>query len=489
MSFFYLTSGRRFSINNSFCAMSTLDLTYFSPAGGNPSLDSTNWIFPKGADDCTIQGILPPQSRCAGIKVQLLVSYVRPEAGSAVVFSCIINQRDKEYASAPVRAYCSGAPSNVETILLEPYVDTNWELPGTITVTRRCTDAADSCGHEVILRAVRVIPCEAPKCGVVVEDSPAYNSWPMCHAVGQRLVCTYSRGSKHDIVEPHRGTYARVSDDLGRSWGEEHMVCNTPGYGDTPIGKGTDDQGRMLLWNRMGADNDLRHGLFRSADGIEWELISQPDLPKDVVQITDIIHVPQVGMMAFWFAGHYSGNPENSWGKLISTDNGLTWQMEVIEEKLTIDEWVTEPSAIHLGEGRILIISRTECSADSTQRGQFQITSTDYGKSWQKSRTNITDVYCSTPSLIWEKESNLLYNYYYLRGRGVLNRRVVDADYIFDHPTHWPAPETVVIGSAAPFDSGNVNATVVDGKHYLSYYSGLAPHTAILVAEVSPLAK
>jgi len=41
-------------------------------------------------------------------------------------------------------------------------------------------------------------------------------------------------------------------------------------------------------------------------------------------------------------------------------------------------------------------------------------------------------------------------------------------------------------GSKIGIDSGNVNATAIRGTHYLSFYSGKAPDTAILVS-VKPL--
>jgi hypothetical protein len=76
----------------------------------------------------------------------------------------------------------------------------------------------------------------------------------------------------------------------------------------------------------------------------------------------------------------------------------------------------------------------------------------------------------------------LLSNYYYQRGKGILRRRVVDPERVFSHPLHWPASEVVARGSQATFDAGNVNATFIDDTHYLSFYSGKAPDTAVLVS-------
>jgi hypothetical protein len=318
-----------------------------------------------------------------------------------------------------------------------------------------------------------------------VENSPAYNSWPMCQVLNDRIVCTYSRGEKHDIIEPSRAVYVRSSSDKGKTWGAETLVCNTPDCADVPIGKGLDENGNMLLWVRAGDKNcKYRHTLYRTSDGVNWEYVTESGLPDAVVQITDVLHVPGVGLMAFWFAGNYSGNPRNYWGKIVSADNGKTWQWEIIEDNLSIQEWVTEPSAVYLGNGRILIIARTECDQKTFVAGQFQITSTDNGKTWKKSRTNILDVFCSTPSVLYDAKSNMLYNYYYYRGHGLLNCRTADADFIFDNPAQWSEPVTVATGSLCPFDAGNVNATVLGSDHCLAWYSGEFPHTEILVSLV-----
>ena len=202
------------------------------------------------------------------------------------------------------------------------------------------------------------------------------------------------------------------------------------------------------------------------------------------MQITDIFHVPEIGLMALWFAGNYRDDELNSWGTLISRDNGATWKQEVIEAKLPKAEWPTEPSAVYLGNGRILVIARTECPEESTLRAQFQLESTDFGKTWTRSRTNIGDVNLSTPSLILDPETGFLSNYYYHRGTGVLKRRVTTPERIWGNPLAWPDPEPVALASAVFLDAGNVNVTAVHSTHFAAYYSGKAPDTAVVVSAI-----
>ena len=133
-----------------------------------------------------------------------------------------------------------------------------------------------------------------------------------------------------------------------------------------------------------------------------------------------------------------------------------------------------------LGDGRILVIARTESGPS-----QFQITSTDNGTTWTRERTNISDIHASTPSLILDPETGLLSNYYYERGRGILRRRVVKPEAVFENPLHWPDSKAVTIGSKIAWDSGNANATVIGDTHYVSFYSGQDPDTSVMVLEIA----
>jgi hypothetical protein len=120
------------------------------------------------------------------------------------------------------------------------------------------------------------------------------------------------------------------------------------------------------------------------------------------MQVTDVFHFPGKGLMSLWFAGEYRNKTDgHSWGTLTSTDNGRTWVQRTVEGNLPKSEWPTEQCAVHIGEGRILAIARSEGGGGQ----QFQITSTDYGVTWKRARTNIKDVRESTPSLICDPKT------------------------------------------------------------------------------------
>ena len=329
-------------------------------------------------------------------------------------------------------------------------------------------------------------PGESPAAEIVVADSPGYDSWPMCQTLGRKIVCAWSRGSRHDVFEPGRAVFARVSPDGGQTWEEETQVCNTPGRGDVTVGKGLDEEGRMLLWVRHSGPDGFRHWLYRSSDGKRFLCIAEPELPFNLVQITDIFHLPGIGLAALFFGGSYGKDGPHYWGKLTSTDNGASWHPTVIEENLPRSQWPTEPSAVSLGDGRLLAVARTEVTEDSSEKAQFQLTSPDAGRTWHKAKTNITDVMISTPSLILDRETHLVSCYYYYRGKGLLNRRTADVREIFDAPLDWSAPETVAVGSCEVCEAGNVNASASPMGHVLAWYSGKMPSTAVYVKVIAP---
>ena len=383
-----------------------------------------------------------------------------------------------------VRTPLPPVPLYSRTIVLESYYEIVPGAPITVRIQREPGDPADSFTRPTGLAMVKVTPLVQPRKAQLVQEGDGYDSWPMIQAIGEKLVCTYSRGAGHTIGEDARAVYARTSTDDGKTWTSETVVANSPGYGDVAVGKGLDSDGAMLLWVRR-VGKDWHHDLYRTTDGIKFDLIATPQLEVRPIQITDVFHVPTVGLMALWFAGNYGDpGPNHSWGTITSDDNGATWKQTVVESELTKEQWPTEPSAVYLGDGKILAVGRTEMGGNTTARSQFQMVSTDYGTTWSRASTNIGDVVISTPSLVLDPETGLLSNYYYHRGRGILRRRVVDANEVFNHPLNWPASEAVATGSPVTVDAGNANATVIGNSHFIAFYSGKAPDTSVFVSVV-----
>ena len=473
-----------------------------SIATGKPSLvlmsnGSTHipvWSLSGGTAGQSVVGVVALPGGCAAVQVEIVVTTTEAPAnpGCEDVYRVHLSQlaenapfTQRSYLGNPVRTALPPAPFHSRTIVLESYSEVLPDAPLCVRIQREPTDPADTFPRPTGLAMVKLTPVKPPAKPHVVQEARRYNSWPMIQAIGDKLVCVYSRGSAHSIGEDARAVYARTSADKGQTWTEETLVADTSGFGEVAVGKGLDSTGAMLLWvRRVGAE--WLQDLYRTADGATFQLVATPKLAVMPVQITDVFTVPKVGLTALWFAGDYGDGTEHSWGTLISADDGATWKQTVIESGLSRSQWPTEPSAVYLGDGRILAIGRSEIwGGSSTVRSQFQLTSTDYGATWKRAQTNIGEVVGSTPSLILDPKTGLVSNYYYQRGRGgVLRRRVVDPALVFDNPLTWPASAAVATGSELPLDAGNVNATAIGDTHFLAFYSGKAPDTAILVSAV-----
>ena len=451
--------------------------------------DVNAWVFSPKAEDGAIATFAFPKTECKGVKIEIKVASLQKptvknaeDVFRATLFQIENSKEVNKIRGVPVRSKIPENASDIRVVELESCYTPLKSLPIKIKIERKAEDCSDTSDSPTALLSINIIPVKALAEPTIVEDRKGYNSWPMMQSIGGKLVCTYSRGSAHVISEGSRDAYARVSNDGGKTWSMETIVSADANYGEVPIGKGLDENGDMLLWLRF-IGKDRIHKLFKTKDGVNFTLLAQPKLDVMPMQITDVIHVPNVGMMSIWFTGNYGKQALNAWGTLVSKDNGKTWVQTVVESGLKNIDWNTEQSAVYLGDGKILAIARVEHSSDTTERAQFQLESRDYGKTWTRKRTNIGDIYISTPSLIFDKRTGLIYNYYYQRGRGMLKRRVVHIDKIFGNPLAWPNPEIVAFASAIGYDAGNVNATTIGDKHYLAYYSGDSKNASVVVSQ------
>lgn len=472
-----------------------LNANQMSIATGQPSLvlmshSSTHipvWSLSGGTAGQSVAGLVTGlPGDCAAVKIEIVVTTTDAVTSAKfddayrVHLSQLVDGipfTERYQLGSPVRTALPDAPFVSRTILLESYYKVDPSAPLWVRIQREPTDPGDTFTSPTGLAMVKVTPREALAEPRVVQEAKGYNSWPMLQAIGEKLVCVYSRGKGHTIDDDNRAVYARASTDGGNTWTAETVVANAPGYGEVEVGKGLDADGAMLLWVRRIGKGEWHHDLYRTTDGVTFTLVTTPKLEVRPMQITDVFAVPTVGLMALWFAGDYGDKPTNAWGIVTSSDNGATWKQTPIESGLTKADWPTEPSAIYLGDGKIFAIARTE-----TGLSQFQIVSTDYGKTWTRAQTNIVDVAGCTSSLVLDAKTGLLSNYYYHRGKGFLRRRVVDPEHVFSHPQRWPAAEPLAMGSKVMWDAGNANATVIGDTHYVSFYSGKAPNTGVFVS-------
>jgi len=470
----------------------TIQARDFSVATGNPSLQAWGtgtrvnvWSMSGTQTNQSIFAVTPRlPDACAVVRVEMLVvNAASAKDGQSAVYKVhlsAIADGDRigavEIPGKPVLARVPGKAQTVRTVVLEGGLP--MPLRGaalSVRVERVPDDPGDTyTGPEGILQA-RILPLPEPPAAYVVQDCPGYNSWSFVSPVGDDLLCAYSRGASHTINDGDRGAFAMLSRNGGRTWLDEVEIVNDPSYGNCVEGVGTDLEGAALVWvrcfSRDSKAHEWHHDLYRTKDGVSFEKVSEQHLKSCPMQIMNVFHTKR-GLMSLWFATNYKEEFPQFWGTLTSTDNGRTWTQQIVETVQFKRELPTEPSVVNLGGGRILAVARTENTGDSTLN-QFQLVSTDDGLTWRKYHTNVADVLCSTPSLVYDAQTGLVSNYYYERGRRALKRRVAKADYIFDHPLEWPAPECVAIGNErSPFDGGNVNAATAGKDHVATFYSG-----------------
>jgi len=320
----------------------------------------------------------------------------------------------------------------------------------------------------------------------VVEDREGYNAWPVITTLGDKLVITYSRGKGHFCSEGCRDAIVRTSDDGARSWKPERVFVGDPSICEGAEGSGHDSKGNILFWLRCWGPRGITHELYRSPDAVRFERIAVAKLNPFPMQLMDVVNVPSVGLVTLWFSGDYHKERGHDWGYLVSKDDGLTWRQVVVERDLAKADWPTEQSLVYLGDGKLIAMARSEASGGKAVRHLMTLYSADYGKTWTRSATSITDVLESTPALLHDAKRDELTVYYFQRGPALLKRRTAKVSAAIQTPmTAWSAPTVVAYGRKdRAFDSGNVKAVRHRGCDYLAYYAGDPTNATVLVSLV-----
>lgn len=310
---------------------------------------------------------------------------------------------------------------------------------------------------------------------ITVASPNKYRTWSFISEVHGKLVCIYSKGESH-YENKTFDIRTKISKN-GVVWSNERKVIDTENVRDNVTGKGKDSNGDMLVWVRQTSDNPTSFHLYKTSDGEVFTEVSNPTF-NGVGHIGDIINVPTIGLMAFY---NTYDTTNRSWGIVTSADNGTTWTQTEIENSLTVAECPTEMSGVYVGDGKIFVIGRKEEPMEDWTYPMFQIKSADYGQTWTKQYTNITDCLLSTPSVIFTEDSQKISLYYYHRGSGIMRLREDELSKVWDNPTNWGSSRVIASGSTDINNAGNVNACVFDENHIITFYSGNDTDTGIYV--------
>ena len=293
-----------------------------------------------------------------------------------------------------------------------------------------------------------------------VTGESGYNSWSFLGNTNGILVCLYSKGTHH--VDNSSNVFYKTSNN-GIIWSAERKLMDNYGVRTNVTGKGNDSNGNLLCWVRSGSvgGDSNTFSLFRTSDGNTFEKVSSPIFTIKAGHIGDIAFVENMGLVAFYNTYHGS---INSYGYVLSEDNGVTWEQHEIGRTDSFNDCPTEISFVNLGDGKILAMGRSEINSP-----MYKIESSDNGNTWNTSVTNISDVGISTPNLVLDNE--YISVYYYDRSLGKLKVRKSKVTDVFGNPTNWGESSVLANGTTGQ-DAGNVNATIFNNHHVVSYYSG-----------------
>lgn len=298
-----------------------------------------------------------------------------------------------------------------------------------------------------------------------------YSAWPMLGTAKGRLVCLYTVADQHSATESK--LYMKTSSSNGFSWTapKEIFTDKTGVKGIT--GTGNDSKGNMLIWYRNGSPGawQTTHELYKT----NGDQVVQVSLPDFALRGGHIGNIFSVKGELFCFYNTY-GNTR-SWGLLKSADDGLSWEQIPIEENVSKAECPVEIEGVYLKDGKILALGRKDSSEGTV--AMFQIQSSDYGKTWSKEYTNITDALGSSPSMILDSNTGKISLYFFARTTGQLKRRAVNYKDVWNKPQNWSDSEILESENARGQDTGNVKTTAINGLHIATYYAGSSTTTGI----------
>lgn len=349
-----------------------------------------------------------------------------------------------------------------ETVV-KVYIRSQSTDPNKITVTQ-IIDANSTIDSELI---------EDMKLNIVTPYK--YSAWPLIGEVNGKLVCLYTVADQH--VPTETSLYMKTSSTGGITWTEPIAIftdktATRKGY----TGVGNDSEGNLLIWYRGWA-----HELYKT-DGETFTQVYVSDLNlSSGAHIGNILTVPGQGLYAFY----NTYGDQRSWGFLKSVDDGLSWEMIPVEENIDKSECPAEIDGVYLGDGKILALGRKDATG-GTGNAMFQMQSSDYGATWTKEYTNITDAYGSSPSMRLNSQSGIISLYYLQRSSGQLKLRQSAYTDVWDAPLNWNSSEIITSENATGQDTGNVKTIEVGGMHLAVYYAGSANEAGVYGVFVKP---
>lgn len=323
--------------------------------------------------------------------------------------------------------------------------------------------------------ALRPLASVAATSIVDVSSGDTYEAWPVImRADNGNIVVLYGDGSTHTVDEG-REVLAQVSTDDGRTWGATATVASDPAVDQSVYGAGRDSEGNLLAWvlSRTGTGSGTTTGVrvIRSTDnGQTWADLADPSWSPMPVLIWNVVSVPTVGLMAAWHG--FSSN----WGIVTSADDGATWTQTVVETGVGASQQPVEIELVYVGAGRILGLARRQSGG-----AMFQLQSDDYGATWSRADTNISEL-LTPAAVVLHDDRHTLDVYLYDRDDGNIEWFRTTVDDVWDAPTSWPTSTVVATQAGLGADAGYTHAVrTPDGVNLVAFYTGSSPTTQVKV--------
>ncbi len=299
-----------------------------------------------------------------------------------------------------------------------------------------------------------------------------YSAWPVLGVANGKLVCIYTEANTHEATETQ--VYMKTSSSNGLSWTEKQPIFSNKVKVGGITGVGNDSHGNMLMWYRDGraGETGTTYELYKY-DGNEITLVCTLPYELRGPHIGNIFSVPGEGLFAFY----NTYDTLRTYGVLKSADNGATWELTEIGKDLAKADCPVELDGVYVGDGKILAMGRKDEYSGTV--AMFQIESSDYGETWTREYTNITDAYGSSPNMIYNEQTGKVDLYYFARNAGKLMRRKAAVSDVWGAPQGWSDSEVLVTEPYSGQDTGNVKVVEINGYHFAAYYAGTAQTTGV----------
>lgn len=291
-----------------------------------------------------------------------------------------------------------------------------------------------------------------------VKEDAGYNLWPVIvRTLTNRIIVFYGSGTKHIMGEDlGRALCYKYSDSDGLQWSDEVVMLQDPSFDYTTFSACALADGSVIcIANKYTPTVRVYKVMKSTNNGVSFsEVFDFSNSTQASIKAAGYPNVP-VEMDNGEIIASKQSNMSGLFGLyfIFSSDGGVTWNKSVeavapIHASVVTMPW--EVRIAYVGGGRLLAIGR------NNQGNPYQLTSTDYGMTWDIALTNIDDCVSHNLFPVYIVPDDAIALYYTDRQSNTILKRVVPVSRIFNSPTSWPLSEIIDYTSSpsTAIDSG-----------------------------------